>query len=95
MLRPLTILPRRDREEVWNRNNPVLKPYEIAVVYTSSGTKYKIGDGILDYKRLRFTTLEDVIENGVMYTPSRAIRVRGFASEWNQEGERNENSERA
>ena len=80
--RPLTILPKRDTEEEWERKNPVLKQIEICVVYTKEGATYKLGNGVSSYKDLPFTTLEDVIENGIMYTESRLIRVRGFTKEW-------------
>ena len=44
-LHPLTILPRRDTEEEWEKKNPVLRQVEICVVYTRKGAKYKLGNG--------------------------------------------------
>lgn len=86
-LRPLTILPRRDTEEEWEKKNPVLKQVEICVVYTKKGAKYKLGNGESTYKELPFTTLEDVIENGVMYSSNRMARIRGFTKEWHKSNE--------
>lgn len=81
MLRPITILPRRDQEQTWIRENPVLKWLEICVVYTEQGTKYKLGNGQTDYIHLPFVSLYAAIERGVMYVGDRVYRVKGFVDD--------------
>lgn len=41
----MIILLKRDLEEDWIQNNPRLNKYELIVVYTEEGVKYKYGDG--------------------------------------------------
>ena len=89
LFRPLTILPRRDKEQNWIRENPILRQKEICVVYSDEGTKYKLGDGKTDYIHLPFTSIEIALEQGVMYTPNRLVRVKGFTKDYEckKEGE--------
>ena len=75
-------MPRRDTEEKWEENNPIPKEREICVVYTQwCGTRYKLGDGKTPYLYLPFTTLENILENGIMYTSSTNVILKGFIKE--------------
>lgn len=78
-MKSLIIMPRRDTEEKWEEDNPILKEREICIVYTQwRGIEYKLGDGKTHYSHLPFTTLENILENGVMYTNSTNIVFKGF-----------------
>ena len=53
--RSITVVPRRDTLDNWNKLNPVPKDKELCVVLTKSNKcKYKIGDGITPFKKLRY-----------------------------------------
>ena len=81
-MQPLTILPRRDTEENWEITNPVLKKGEMCIVYSQwNGTMYKLGDGETPYSFLPFVTLEDMLENGCLFTNSYKIKLKGFIKE--------------
>ena len=81
-MRPLTILPRRDTEENWEITNLVLKEGEMCIVYTQWGdTMYKLGDGKTPYSFLPFVTLEDMLENGRLFTDSYTVKLKGFTKE--------------
>lgn len=82
LFRPLTILPRRDKERNWIQKNPILRPREICVVYNNKKTKYKLGDGKTDYIHLPFASIEKILEEGVMYSPNRLVRVKGFIKDY-------------
>ena len=79
---PITVLPRRDTEENWETTNLVLKEGEMCVVYTQwCGTMYKLGDGKTPYSLLPFVTLENMLENGCMFTNSYTVKLKGFIKE--------------
>lgn len=81
-------MPRRDTEEKWEENNPIPKEREICVVYTQwCGTRYKLGDGKTPYLYLPFTTLENILENGIMYTSSTNVILKGFIKETEETNE--------
>ena len=48
------VLLKRDTEENWNSNNPVLLKGELVFVDTSNGIKIKVGDGSSTYSQLEF-----------------------------------------
>ena len=51
----ITVVPRRDTLDNWNKLNPVPNDKELCVVLTKSNKcKYKIGDGITPFKKLRY-----------------------------------------
>ena len=81
-MKSLTIIPRCDTEEKWEEINPIPKEREICIVYTQwCGTKYKLGDGKTHYSHLPFTTLENVLENGIMYASPTNVVFKGFIKE--------------
>jgi hypothetical protein len=68
----LTILPRRDLEENWLIENPVLRDKEFIVSVCKGTVKYKLGDGKSNYTDLPFTTLFEAIMFGIIYAPLNA-----------------------
>ena len=87
-MKSLTIIPRRDTEEVWEENNPIPKEREICIIYTKwCGTKYKLGDGKTPYSLLPFVTLENMLENGCMFVDSYIVKLKGFIKETEETNE--------
>lgn len=64
----LVVCPRRDTMNEWEQNNPILRLNEIAVAYCDNETKYKLGDGVRTFVFLPFASLEDVFNNGWIYS---------------------------
>lgn len=69
----LAILPRRDFEENWLKNNPILKEREIAVSIDKDTICYKVGDGESSYSALPFVDLFKAITLGYVYLPDKMI----------------------
>lgn len=65
----LTIFPRRDLEENWLTENPVLKDKEFIVCVSKDLVRYKLGDGVSCYKDLPFTSLFEALMFGSIYAP--------------------------
>lgn len=63
----LTILPRRDLEENWLAENPVLRDREFIVCVSKDLVRYKLGDGVSCYKDLPFTNLFEALMFGSIY----------------------------
>lgn len=65
----LTILPRRDLEENWLTENPILRDKEFIVCVSKDLIRYKLGDGVSCYKDLPFTDLFEALMFGSIYPP--------------------------
>lgn len=63
----LTILPRRDLEENWLTENPVLRDKEFIVSIDKGIIRYKLGDGKSAYIDLPFMDLFDALMSGSIY----------------------------
>lgn len=63
----LTILPRRDLEENWLTENPVLRDKEFIVSIDKDTIRYKLGDGKRPYIDLPFMGLFDALMSGSIY----------------------------
>ena len=51
----IKVIPRRDKEEVWEQSNPILGEQELVKVFCENGEeRFKIGDGKTTYKNLPF-----------------------------------------
>jgi hypothetical protein len=78
----LTILPRRDLEENWLTENPVLRDKEFIVSVDKDTIRYKLGDGKSNYIDLPFMDLFDALTQGSIYArphqPSqfRSVKLR-------------------
>lgn len=53
----------RDTEKKYKAANPILGYGEPCCVYTKRGTKWKIGDGVTPFKRLKYVTRIKDIES--------------------------------
>lgn len=52
----MTINIRRDTNENFRKVNPVLGYRELCCVYTKRGRKWKIGDGVKPFRKLKYIT---------------------------------------
>lgn len=68
ILNELVILPRRDILENWKTMNPILREKELACVLTPKGKiKWKVGDGVTPFNKLRFTNKISDIQEIILY----------------------------
>ena len=75
-MKSITILPRRDLEERWLTNNPILRESEFAVSVDNGTIKYKLGDGCTPYNQLPFIDLFNSLTSGIIYTPDSTVKIR-------------------
>jgi hypothetical protein len=69
----LSIRPRRDYEEKWLENNPVLKEKEMVVSINKDTICYKLGNGKSSYSELPFVDLFKALMLGYVYLPESTI----------------------
>ena len=64
----ITVVPRRDTNKNWCKQNPVLDDKEFVIVHIGKYLRlYKLGDGVRTYKKLPFRSWKYCLENGYFY----------------------------
>lgn len=74
---------RKDTESNWNSSNPILANGELAVVLTSTGIRFKVGDGTSQYSTLDFQ--DEAVYNQITYVSGQLSTLNGTVESLNTE----------